>query len=213
MELIVINENKFKIMMDKNDMKIYGLDEDEFYLSVTNTRDILERILKSCPEQRGFESIAPEDKLLMQLYPERNGGCELFITRLCLDNTDGYEEESIFMSCANEDKYLLPRCVKKGTEQKKTSLTYSFKKLDYVFRTCKELKKREYSGNSALYRGEDEKYYLILTPTQKENEKSSPSSCLSEFGELENSDSIYLLLLERGHCICKENAVEIASEL
>ena len=86
MELIVINENKLKIIMSKTDMKNYGLDENEFYLSVTDTRKILGKILQNCTIKTGFETILPSDKILIQLYPEKGGGCELFVTKIEFDS-------------------------------------------------------------------------------------------------------------------------------
>ena len=82
MELIIINEYKIKIVMTEQDMRDYGLDENEFYCSVTNTRDILEKIIHRSGIRTGFENINKSERLLLQLYPEKSGGCELYVTRL-----------------------------------------------------------------------------------------------------------------------------------
>ena len=102
MELIVINENKLKITMSKTDMINYGLDENEFHCSVINTREILNKILHNAPVQTGFENISPKDKILIQLYPDKSGGCELYITKITLDEM----EDTMFMPQENDEKYL-----------------------------------------------------------------------------------------------------------
>lgn len=216
MELIVISENKLKIMMSAPDMEFYGLDEDEFYCSVSNTRKILERILKNSPVMTGFETISPDDKILIQLYPEKSGGCELFVTRLSLCEADNTQEDAFYMPDENEEKLLLPTPQKRTVTARvavKPTLTYSFEKFDYVCLACRELVSRRFAGDSSLYRADSGKYYLFIGTKSDENEKSSPSSFLSEFGELENTENVSLILLEHGTCVCPSDAVQTFSEL
>ncbi|MBR2381044.1 MAG: adaptor protein MecA [Clostridia bacterium] len=206
MELISINENKLKIIMSEADMQEYGLDENEFYLSISNARVILNRILKKSDKHTGFENINPEDKILIQLYPEIHGGCELYVTKITLCDESSYEEE-IFMP-PNDEKYLLPKSIKSQSEQKRASITYSFLNIDDVILTCKELKRQNFSGSSSLYRYNDKKYFLVL-----DNSENATIRCLSEFGELENTENTILKALERGKCIFKQNAVALLSEI
>ena len=213
MELIVISENKLKIMMSRDDMIKVGLDENEFYLSVTNTRKILERILHNCPIKTGFESILPDEKLLMQLYPEKSGGCELFVTKIEFENDRAESEDESFMAKLSEERFLLPKPRAKETEEHEVTLTYRFEKLDFVILACKELLKRGFFHQSALKKDENGKYYLFMTQQRNENEKSSPTSFLSEFGELEKTEHASLYLSEYGSCIIKNNAIEQLADL
>ncbi len=208
MELIIINENKLKIMLTKADMEIYGLNEDEFYCSVTDTKKILNKILHNSSQKTGFESLLPEDKILMQLYPEKGGGCELFVTKLFIDS-----DEDIFMSRDNEEKYLLPKASSDIMQLKKSTLGYKFDSLKSAVLACVELKKRNFEVQSSLYQDGGGKYHLFIKALADQSEKSSPSQFLSEFGELENSESALLELSEYGKCILKENAVDKLSEI
>ena len=209
MELILINENKLKIMMNVSDMKSFGLNENDFHLSITNTRSILKKILQASPIKTGFEDLLPSDKILLQMYPEIHGGCELFITKVSIDNAP-YIKEDPFMPC-DEEKYLLPQPHKRITENKKTPLTYSFTEIEHVIRSCKELKKRNFNGESSLYLHNDGKYFLFLIKFCDESAESL--SYLSEFGELENTENAIFSVLERGRCIFKQNAAEELSNL
>ena len=204
MELIVINESKLKIMMSESDMKNYGLDENEFHCSVINTREILDKILHSSPIHTGFENISNDDKILMQLYPDKHGGCELYVTKITLDE----KEDALIMPQENEEKYLLPRSVEKKQIKKSNLISYRFERLEYGISAAKELLLRNFFGESSFYQGNDEKYYLFISEKQSSNcSVSSTTEFLSEFGEFTNAENTYLLLLEYGKCIFEKNAI------
>lgn len=210
MELIVINENKLKIIMNKTDMKNYGLDENEFHCSVINTREILEKILHNAPLKTGFENISHEDKILIQLYPDKNGGCELYVTKITLDEKEG----AIFMPQENEEKYLLPKPIQKKQTIKNQIISYRFECLEDSIKAAKELILRDFVGESSFYRNADKKYYLLLNPKQNKNDDFTPQiEFLSEFGEVVNIENTFLLLSEYGKCIFKHMAIELLSEI
>ena len=194
--------------MSENDMREFGLDENEFYLSISNARAILSKILMKSNMHTGFENLTPEEKILIQLYPETHGGCELYITKISICD-DAYDAEEIFMSQGDE-KYLLPRSSKNTTDYKKTPLTYSFTKFDYVIAACKELKNKNFCGESSLCHLYDEKYLLFI---MQEKDADEQMNFLSEFGQLENTENAHLRTLEGGTNIFQRNAVEKISML
>ena len=204
MELIVINENKLKITLTENEMKEYGLDENEFHLSLAHTRSILNKILHNSPNITGFERTNDNEKLLLQLYPEKNGGCELYVTRLCLDD-ECDETEDISMpteKSSQGNKKALP-----SSNNRISLICYGFYAIADVIDACRALKSRNVEYESTLYMSEEEKFYLFLYKTGAEDEKNSPSSVLSEFGELENAERSILLMMERGKKISQKNAI------
>ena len=75
MELILINENKLKIILSSDEMERFDLDENEFHLCISNSRQILERILIE-HGRHDLLNFTKGAKLLLQLYPDKNGGCE-----------------------------------------------------------------------------------------------------------------------------------------
>lgn len=210
MELILINENKLKIMMSATDMKTYGLDENEFHCSMINTRRILEKILHNAPICTGFENMSTDDKILMQLYPEKNGGCELYVTKISLDEKGGAN----YMPRENEEKYLLPKAILKKQNTKTALVSYRFERLEHAINAAKELFIRNFSGESAFYRNEDGKYFLFVNNKQSQTDDEGINiEFLSEFGETTNAENTYLLLLEHGKCITKDRAIELLSEI
>lgn len=210
MELIVINENKLKVMMNEADMKFYGLDENEFYCSITNARDILRRIIDNSPIRTGFENISIDEKILVQLYPEKKGGCELYITKISINE----KENDPFMPQENEERYLLPKPITKKQGPKIPLLCYKFDNLKYAQRAANEMYRRNYNGASSFYRDQEGKYFLFVNNLKNENfEYRSATDFISEFGELTNTENTRLLLSERGKCIFKENAVKQLTEI
>ena len=212
MEIIAISESKLKIIMTQKDMQRYGLDENEFYLSVTNTKAILEKILHNCPVKTGFENTDKNDKILIQLYPEKSGGCELFVTKITLDSAEELKEEDL-MTPFDNNKYLLSPATQKSSEIKKSVLVYNFESIDDVIMASRALKARNLCTDSSLYKGNNLLYYLMIKTSVEENLKSSPSYILSEFGELERSETSILTLSEYGKCILDKNAIAELSEI
>ena len=210
MELVVINENKLKVMMNETDMKIYGLDENEFYCSITNARDILRKIIKNSPVRTGFEDIPIDEKILIQLYPDKTGGCELYITRISLDE----KEDDTFMPQENDERYLLPKPIIKKQGLKIPLLSYKFDNLEFAMCAAKEMYRRNYNGASSFYRDQEGKYFLFVNNLKNEGaEYKNVTDFLSEFGELTNTENTRLALSERGKCIFKENAVKQLTEI
>lgn len=80
MELLVISDSKLKIMLDSEDMQKYGLLGAEPDYDDPATRKKLLRVLDDVKAECGFDTAA--EKLLIQLYPSRDGGGELFVTKL-----------------------------------------------------------------------------------------------------------------------------------
>jgi negative regulator of genetic competence, sporulation and motility len=210
MELIIINENKLKILMSAKEMKSYGLDENEFHLSISDTRKILSKILHNSPTKTGFESLSPDEKILLQLYPEKKGGCELYVTRLSLDEKHTDKEKQIMSADENS---LLPVFIGSEPSEKKPLICYSFEGLKNITLSCKALKKYDCSEESSVYVDDDNRYYLMIKSQPSVSQKSTLSSVLSEFGEIINAEQTMLRMSEYGRCICTNNAIAIFSEL
>ena len=86
MELLVISDSKLKVMLSREDMEKHGLSDAELNYDDPATRKKLLGILDEIKSQSGFDTAA--DKLLIQLYPSRDGGSEMFVTKLgLLSNT------------------------------------------------------------------------------------------------------------------------------
>ena len=210
MEFILINENKMKIVMSAQEMKRYELDENEFHLSLINTRKILSQILHNSPTKTGFENTHPNEKILLQLYPEKHGGCELYVTKLTIENNDNNKEDN---SVAVNEGHLLPISDKNTQKEKKPLLCYCFEELSDIIILCRALNERNFKCRSSLYFGDDDKYYMIFSNMGLEERSVSSLAMISEFGELTNAEHSNLWFYERGKSICEDSAIEILSEL
>lgn len=80
MEYLVINESKLKIIMTGEDAKRYGLNTLGADYDSPEARRRFWRVLDDAALAVGFSSKG--DKVLIQYYPSRDGGCEIFVTKL-----------------------------------------------------------------------------------------------------------------------------------
>lgn len=80
MELLVIDGNKLKISLTREELSSYALTCENIDYSNTQTRKAFWCILDEVRQKTGFDAAA--DKIYVQVYPSRQGGCEMFVTRL-----------------------------------------------------------------------------------------------------------------------------------
>ena len=199
MELIVINENKLKITLSRCDMKQYSLDCSKIDYDNTETRRAFWSILDEVKQKTGFD--AASRKVFVQLYPSKEGGCEMYVTKLC--GTEGSER--------GDD---LPDCHRLHPLHRRTSV-YSLPDISRMLAVCRRLRAAEFSDKSAAYadRGSG-KYFLVL---EEAEENAYLPLCettfIREYGQSESPRSTLLYLHEHGECICAENAVDVLGQL
>ena len=80
MELIKISDGKLKVMLSPEDMARYAISCETLDYDNTETRRAFWDILDIAKHETGFD--AARDKVYIQAYPSRTGGCELFVTKL-----------------------------------------------------------------------------------------------------------------------------------
>ena len=80
MELILISESKLKVMLTADDMRHYNLDCETIDYDTAPSRRAFRHILDDARAQTGFDT--GKDKIFVQLYPGKSGGCEMFVTKL-----------------------------------------------------------------------------------------------------------------------------------
>jgi negative regulator of genetic competence, sporulation and motility len=90
MELIRIGDSKLKITLTSDDMTQYDLDCDTMDYDNSETRKAFWDILDHAKQITGFD--AAGDRVFVQLYPSKKGGCEMYVTKLgliCADRREG----------------------------------------------------------------------------------------------------------------------------
>ena len=82
MEFLKISSGKVKIMLSAADMQKWKLSSDS---KLTGDSILKSRVFKLLDHvKRHYDFEYEGDKLLIQFYPSRDGGAELFVTKLGL---------------------------------------------------------------------------------------------------------------------------------
>lgn len=207
MEINLINDKKLKIILSPFDMSKYDINCESISYDDTHTRKILWDILDVAKEKSGFD--AAQNKIYIQLFPSKNGGCELYVTKI------------------SENDPPMPKGSENSLQGGADALTenvsvYGFLDIDKMLEVCHHLNKKGYIGESSAYavksKGEDKnKYFLLLDeniPFFSYKCKSlNQNAFISEFGTRYTSQSVIYYLKEHGSCICNGNAVKILSDI
>ena len=194
MELILINKNKLKIMLDESDMKKYHIGS-ESDCAEGSTRQAIRSLLESARDQIGFETDGEE--IFVQLYASKHGGCELFVTKC--DTSRAIRSQR-------------PTGLLDSPGRKNISLAYSFEDLAGLIKACKILASRAYNGHSSAFCDDVGNFYLILkSDGANAFARLDQMTFLVEFGRRESPDPLLTYIAERGKVICDSNAVETLS--
>lgn len=208
MELILISSSKLKIMLSDADMEKYDLKAETVDYDNTATRRAFWSILDDAKNETGFD--AASDRLFIQMYPSKDGGCEMFVTKLGTLCT----EETPASPCAPDRKRPKSPLPTKGEEKKKEHLSiYSFDSLEWLLQVCRRLKKAKWRGRSKAYKAFDGKCYLFLYERCEAPPLLTKVSFLYEYGIAEHVESISLYIKEYAVPLCENSAVEILGAL
>ena len=177
MEFLLVGESKLKIVMGEDEMKKYRL--ENFSLDGDNaaTRRSFWQLLDLAKAEVGFDPSG--DKVLIQFYPIKCGGCEVFVTKLGI---------------------LAPTSAKLVSKSDKVAMLSRNKKY-YAFQGLAELvaalsaikvSAGEVSAVSDVYISDNHGYYLSLEEYGKGGE-SAEFPMVQEFGRALTADmGIYI---------------------
>lgn len=206
MELILISSSKLKIMLSDEDMTKYALDASTADYDDTATRRAFWSILDDVKNQTGFN--AAGDRVFIQLYPSKEGGCEMFVTKmglLCAEDTD--HSTTVSLLSGKTSKTLVDKLGESDGRERIGA--YVFDDLSSLLAVCHQLCLRKWRGKSEAYRGNNGKCYLILSEKTKDMSATLDRlSFISEYGKTENADTVRLYIREHAACICQSHAVQ-----
>lgn len=165
MEFLLIGESKLKIVVNEEEMKIYKLDSCQEGGGAT-VRRAFWRILDIAKAEVGFDPAG--DKVLIQFYPIKSGGCEIFVTKLGI-----LPEQSARLVARSSKISLLSRNMR----------FYVFSSLSDLVLAARAVKGRatDLSVNSDVYY-DGNSYYLAVEECEKGGEPVE-FPCILEFGE------------------------------
>jgi len=207
MEMIMIGQTKLKVMLTREDLEEFELETDALDYHKTETKRMFWDILGRAKHTIGFDTDG--ERVLLQLYPSRSGGCELFITKLGLLASNECAEEDCF-GCDCSDRAILHCDVYSHEESRSTSLSiFCFEKTEWLLLACRRLLAAGYDRDSMAYIGDNSRLYLMLFGVES---LSLPLldefSFLSEYGSKEDAEFLIPFIEEHGSLLCSHNAVE-----
>ena len=211
MELIMISSSKLKIMLSADDMTKYALGTDIDYADL-KTRQAFRSILNEARERTGFD--AESEKIYIQLYPSKKGGCEVYITKIDDDSECECDiphirtaEAKALCKSLERSTGIIPAPKRHVAKERKRA--YSFLSSEHLVCVCRRLLSIGWKGHSSAFSDENGRFYIILKDkSSQELTHLDRLSFIFEYGSFENHNAIIKYLSEHGKCICKSGAVE-----
>ena len=160
MEFILISESKIKVMLTEDDLRDFEISTEELDYSNTDTKRMFWDVLSRAKHTTGFDTDG--QRVLVQLYPSRHGGCEMFVTKIgaLSHNDEGcrYNESTPIIS----EKITVKNPHKSSKKAKKIYSAFSFESLEDIIAVCRELYHIEYDDSCFSYIGDNGLYYLLI---------------------------------------------------
>lgn len=204
MEWIRISTNKLKIMLSAQDARHYALDCEHADYADLLTREAFREILTNVREETGFD--ATEDKVYIQMYPSKDGGCELFVTKMGLLLTED-EDQVKDTPCGREIEHAKP-----PPTYKRRSCALCFSSLEHLLSLCRRLASR-YSGESEVWQDEGGTWWLIITENGNPYSVREDYRFALEYGRMVSTEKARMLLSEHGRCVCPADAIAVMGKL
>lgn len=183
MEMIMINPWRLKVVMDADDMEKYELSGSRE--SANTRKSALRMILHKAKEQTGFDSKGR--RILVRMFPSRDGGCEMFVTRLG-EAGEGETRDAAVLGCAT---------ARDGMS------VYLFVTFSDLISACRRLRAAGYRDESAAYMDENRSaWYLVIC-------SASPLAC--EMGGVLMRSGAISYINEHCSLIC-DSAVSVLAD-
>ncbi len=197
MELIRISDRKLKIMLTPTDMRHFELNPDTFCEDSAGMHRSFRHLLDEIKKQTDFE--ADDHQISVQYFPSREGGCEMFISRVP-NNCEKLSPIPTTQSLQLRQKSM------RNTFHRECA--YRFSDLRSLLLVCQRLSSIGYIGSNSAYTDVSDRYYLLLS-VLAESPFTTPEELqfITEYGVIENTAWLKLYLSEHGQVLCAENAV------
>ena len=172
MDVLKISDTKVKIMLTRADIKKFKLDAEKVDYNDAKTKNRIWEILDHVKKHHGWS--CENNKLLIQFYPSKDGGAELFVTKL-----EGLSQKNERTLARSREVTLL--------DSKR--MIYGFKNFEDLLRASRIIRDSKRIRSSELFYDESEGYFLEIT-------ERGESDCAS-ISELD-------IMLEFSHTVPKE---------
>ncbi len=200
MEHIRISPGKLKLMLTKADMEHYELDADGLSGDDLLSRDSLRPLLEDCRIRSGFDAVG--GRLFIQLYPSRDGGAEIYITRLDAPPPDREKTD--------------------GGDAIRITAVYRFDAMASLLEVCRRLADDPAITESTAWSGERDCFLILYEKIScreyLERSKRRGGDCkkrlfIGEYGRYLPSPAAEFYVKEHCFCFCEKNAVKILANM
>lgn len=198
MEHILISPGKLKLMLTRDDLEHYELDRAVEDGAVDSSRLAFRSLLDDAGRMSGFD--AGDDKLFIQLYPSKDGGAEIYITKLSVS------------AAATQRSQL--------NKNERVTLTRIgvFDSMTALLECCARLSAFNADIESSAA-SDNTRYFLIITESLAYRDylngahRSKIESLIGEYGR--NIPDTTALSYVKEHCfkICEKKAVKILGSM
>lgn len=207
LELSLIKEDKLKVLLTPFDMMKYELTCETLDYDDTKTRKAIWSILDFAKNETGFD--AAIGKIRIEVYPEKSGGCAIYITKL-------KKSEAPIPTDMKENLAKIP-----ADTRETTPAVYRFSDLESLLGVCRSLFHCGYrEASDAFFEVQPTgmtRFFLRLeetsAPLSKKAKYLRENLFILEFGERLEYDEAVLYLAEHCGAICKERAVQTLSAI
>ncbi len=177
MEIIRIGNDKLKLILTEGDLAKYSLKPEGCRYDNTETRRVLWQILDEAKKETGFDAAA--ERTLVQAYPGRRGGCEIYVTRVA-PHSHASSRETL----------------------------YRFDEIDSLLSVAKQSALHPEITNSMLYKADGGYYLLLLTKKDSKESPFSSLSFIEEYAERMKGDGFLSYIKEHGECLWAQDALK-----
>ena len=186
MEHILISPGKLKLMLTKSDLDKYHLDTAELEGEHTHTRRAFRALLSDVKRVAGFD--AAIDKVFIQLYPSRDGGAEIYITR------------------------LMPAPENTRASRQIVTEVYRFPSLSALLAACSHADAAYSPRHSSAWHADDGAYYLIITEIP-DSQREQLCRSMRTFGHNLPYSVSSAYVSEHAKCIAEKDAIYTLASL
>lgn len=194
MELLLISENKIKISLTKADLDGYSITSDDIDYDNTETRRVFWTLLDEAKRKTGFD--AAKSRIFIQIYPGKDGGCELYVSKISRAEKDDEISLNVLRELSK---------ISKESKEKKPSV-YLFDGMSELIAVCRRLKSLGYSQSSSAYSEGKSRFFLSV-------DGDGEYSFIEEYGIRQSTEKIMLYIKEHCGAICEGDAVIRLGEL
>lgn len=199
LELIMINSEKIKIMLTREDMLRYDIRTYMSGHTGSAIKEAFAQVLEDVKAQTGFDTLSK--RTVLQVYPSRDGGCEMYLTKASSFSNEKKSDEKL-----SECKRITAKSEARNFED----AVFAFDELCTVLDVCRMLNANGYDRPSSLYVC-NEKYYLFLKTQARINTGYDELIRLSDFAKRIGGRITKAYIIEHGEPLTLENAVYMLS--